>query len=87
MINFVYILKSLKNGSYYIGSTSDLKRRLVEHNAGKTKSLKHLTPFELKFSQEFKSKAEAYRVEKKLKKWKNKQIIERIIEDGVIKSV
>lgn len=31
---YTYVIKSDKNGKLYIGSTSDLKRRLVEHNGG-----------------------------------------------------
>ena len=37
---YVYFIKSFKNGSLYIGSTEDLKKRLAEHNIGKTKSTK-----------------------------------------------
>ena len=32
----VYVLTSLKDGKHYRGYTSDIKRRLKEHNAGKT---------------------------------------------------
>ncbi|HEY4513508.1 MAG TPA: GIY-YIG nuclease family protein [Candidatus Paceibacterota bacterium] len=31
---YTYILKSQKNGSLYIGSTDNLKRRFIEHNKG-----------------------------------------------------
>ncbi|MQG59424.1 MAG: hypothetical protein FI707_02945 [SAR202 cluster bacterium] len=30
----VYVLLSLTNGCYYIGSTGDLPGRLVQHNSG-----------------------------------------------------
>ncbi|MDO8728257.1 MAG: GIY-YIG nuclease family protein [bacterium] len=86
MSNFVYILQSLKNGEYYIGNTNNLTRRLDEHNSGKTKSIKNYLPFVLKFSQEYKSKSEAVKIELKLKKWKNRKIIEQIIKDKEIKS-
>lgn len=33
-MHYVYILKSLKSNHYYIGSTDNLKRRLMEHNLG-----------------------------------------------------
>ena len=32
---YTYIIKSLKNNKYYTGFTSDLKKRLREHNMGK----------------------------------------------------
>lgn len=54
---YVYVLKSLKDGKLYIGSTSDLRRRLSEHNNGKVPSTKNRAPFELRYY-------EAYFVEK-----------------------
>jgi putative endonuclease len=86
-MTFVYIIQSLKNGRYYVGHTDNVLNRLEEHNRGKTSSIKNSTPFEIKFSQKFKTKEEAIHVENKLKKWKNRNIIERIITDGVIESV
>ncbi len=84
-MNCVYILQSDKNGRYYIGSTNNLLRRLAEHNAGKTKSLFCLRPLKLVFKKEFALLKDARKVEKKLKKLKNRNIIERIIADGEIK--
>lgn len=80
----VYILKSLVNGRYYIGSTNDLERRLFEHNHGKTKSIMFSRPYELVFKQVYASITEARRVERKLKKFKSRIIIEKIIKEGFI---
>ncbi|MBI4119601.1 MAG: GIY-YIG nuclease family protein [Parcubacteria group bacterium] len=80
-MNFIYILQSGKNGKYYIGSTNNLERRLTEHNAGKTNSLYYLRPLKLVFKKEFESLAYARQVEKRLKKLKNRNILERIIAD------
>jgi putative endonuclease len=44
---FVYVLKSLSDGNFYIGYTHDLKKRLREHNEGISKSTMHRRPFEL----------------------------------------
>jgi len=41
MFYFVYVLISLKDKKFYIGYTSDLKRRIFQHNEGKTDSLKN----------------------------------------------
>ncbi|MDO8664168.1 MAG: GIY-YIG nuclease family protein [Candidatus Liptonbacteria bacterium] len=80
----VYILQSDKNGRYYIGSTNDVERRLAEHNAGKTKSLRFILPVRIVFTKEFESLKDARRAEIKLKKFKNRNIIERIISEKTI---
>jgi len=54
---FIYILQSLRDGKYYIGSTIDLKRRFNQHNSRWEHTGKSLGPFELKFSQDFKALA------------------------------
>ncbi|MDD2766635.1 MAG: GIY-YIG nuclease family protein [Candidatus Moranbacteria bacterium] len=46
---YVYVLKSTLKDYHYIGSTTDLQKRVQEHNQGKTKSIKHLIPFELQY--------------------------------------
>ena len=84
-MNYVYILQSNQNGRYYIGSTNNIKRRLREHNPGKTESLKHLLPLRLVFMQEFIKLEEARKIEKRLKRLKSRVIIERIIRDKIIK--
>lgn len=78
---FLYILQNSKNGGYYIGSTSNTERRLLEHNSGKTKSLKYLRPLKIVFKKEFPTEREAKQMELKLKKFKNKKILERIITE------
>jgi len=83
-INSVYILR-LNNGQYYLGSTSDLDKRLIEHNSGKTKGIRYKLPATLIFHQEFETIEQARQTEYKIKKMKSRKIIERIIEDGEIK--
>ncbi|PIU10620.1 hypothetical protein COT27_02210 [Candidatus Kuenenbacteria bacterium CG08_land_8_20_14_0_20_37_23] len=41
----VYILQSLKNKTYYIGSTINIEERFNEHNLGKVAATKHLRPW------------------------------------------
>ena len=56
---YVYVLKSLKDGNLYTGVTTDLRRRLREHNAGKTKSLRARRPLRLVFSETYPTKRQA----------------------------
>ena len=44
---YVYILKSDKDKNLYTGYSSDLKRRIAEHNAGKVESTKNRRPLKL----------------------------------------
>jgi putative endonuclease len=56
---FVYVLKSSIDDRLYKGLTSDIKRRLNEHNKGKTKSTRPYKPWQLVHLEEFISRAEA----------------------------
>lgn len=82
----VYILKSTICGSYYVGSASDIVRRFKEHNSGKVTSTKRWKPWDLAFFQEFPSLDKAKIIERKIKSWKRRDYIEKIIQDGFIKS-
>lgn len=64
---YVYILKSNKDGNYYIGSTFNLQNRFREHNTGKVRSTKNRIPFELTCYEAYQSKTIALRREKYLK--------------------
>ena len=63
----LYILKSLKDGDLYIGSTNNLKKRLLEHNTGKVYSTKLRRPFKLVYSELYKSETDARKREHNLK--------------------
>ena len=65
---FTYILESLtKPGERYIGHTTDLKKRLKEHNAGKCSHTSGLKPWKLKLYIAFETLIQAQRFEKYLK--------------------
>ena len=83
----VYILESLRDGRYYIGSTIDLETRLKHHLGGHTPSTKRFGEIKLVFSQQYDSLREARIIEKRLKKLKRKDYIKKIIEDGYIKMI
>ena len=83
MINmkyFVYILQSLKDRKFYIGCTSDLNKRVVEHNQGKNRSTRFRIPLVLIYSEEFDDKYLAFKREFFLKSTKGFLEKKRIIE-------
>ncbi len=82
---FVYILKGINNSRFYIGSTTDIARRVRDHKAGKVKVTRNLRPINLEFYQEYASFGLARKVESRLKRLKRKDYIKRIIKDSLIK--
>jgi len=44
---YTYIIKSKKDGKIYTGSTQDLRKRLLQHNQGKSMYTKGKGPFEI----------------------------------------
>ena len=79
----VYILQSKKNGRYYIGHTSDLSKRLSEHNNGLTYSTRNLIPWEVVFQKDFDEKGHAQHIELKIKKMKSRIFIEKLIRGEI----
>ena len=80
MFFYVYVLLSEKNGTTYIGMSSDLSKRLKDHNLGKTKSIKHKLPMKLVYYEAYQTKTIALRREIELKKnsFKKKELYDRI---------
>lgn len=64
---YVYILQSLKDKSYYTGSTFDLKKRLEKHNNGEVKYSRAHKPFILVWYSAFLRKERAIMFELYLK--------------------
>ena len=63
---YVYILKCA-NGSHYIGYTTDIERRIIEHNSGKVHFTKDKRPIKLVTFIGFTNKYKAIEFEKYLK--------------------
>ncbi len=67
MFYYVYILKSLKDSSLYIGYSADLKKRFAEHNNGKSIATKYKRPYKLIFYEAFINRIDAKHRERYLK--------------------
>ena len=74
---FVYILKSTKDNSLYIGRTNNVNRRLAEHNSGHTQATKSKRPYSLLETIECGSLAESLRLEKEYKKGYKREELKR----------
>ena len=65
----VYLLKSNKDQRFYIGCSSDIKRRFDEHKNGKVQSTKHRRPLQLIYFEAYSSEKKARVREFQLKKF------------------
>lgn len=61
---YAYILKSLKDGGFYYGSSNDLEERLKNYNSGKVKYTKGHKPYILHYKESFEIRKEAMAREK-----------------------
>lgn len=67
MMYHVYLLRSKKNGTFYIGYTNNIVRRLKEHNSGLIGYTNKYMPWEIVYYESFLSLDDAKRREKSLK--------------------
>lgn len=76
---YLYIVECV-DGTLYTGITTDLKRRISEHNSNKlgAKYTSSRRPVKLVYSKKFKSRSEASKEESLMKKLKKFQKLELI---------
>ncbi|WP_405199476.1 GIY-YIG nuclease family protein [Christiangramia sp. LLG6405-1] len=79
---YVYLL-NCKDDSYYVGMTSNLEERLLQHNSGKFQDAYTFNrrPVKLMWAQQFTDPNIALDLEKKLKGWSRKKKIALILKD------
>ncbi|MFH1315523.1 MAG: GIY-YIG nuclease family protein [Candidatus Uhrbacteria bacterium] len=79
---YVYVLKLYNRNQYYVGYTSDLKRRINEHLLNQVHSTKSMDKKpELIFYEAYRSKIDAMRRERYLKSTKGKRVIRQMLID------
>jgi len=65
---YVYIIRSISSPEQqYVGATTDLRRRLLDHDAGKSAHTSKFTPWQLVWYCAFSDKHKALAFEKYLK--------------------
>ncbi|MFC3882051.1 GIY-YIG nuclease family protein [Bacillus songklensis] len=81
--HYFYVLQC-RDGSFYAGYTTHIKRRVEKHNSGKgAKYTNSRKPVTLIFYQEFSSKSEALKAEAQFKRLRRSQKEEFLKEEGV----
>ena len=77
---WVYILYSETTGTYYKGQTKDLDARVERHNKGYEEYTRKGSPWRLVWSTSVTTRAEAVRLEKKLKNLSHDKLIQFILK-------
>ena len=75
---YVYIIRSKVDGTLYKGYTSDLDRRIREHNSGKTNYTSRKVPWELVYSEEYEVLEDALKREKYFKSAAGRRFIKKL---------
>ncbi|OGG46974.1 hypothetical protein A2671_00315, partial [Candidatus Kaiserbacteria bacterium RIFCSPHIGHO2_01_FULL_49_13] len=73
---YLYILQS-SIGSYYVGTTDSIEKRINQHNNGRVKSTKPHRPWKLIYKESYSTLSKARIRELKIKGWKSRKAIER----------
>ncbi len=78
---YMYILYSQALGRYYIGFTAGtVESRLAKHLLSRKGFTSRAKDWKIVYTEAFETKSEAMSQEKQLKKWKNKERIETLID-------
>lgn len=76
---YVYVLQSLTTEMYYVGFTSNLNRRIIEHNKGKNISTRNKGPYRVIYTEEFDDRLAAIKKERLIKSYKGGLAFKKLI--------
>jgi len=76
---FVYVLRSQSSGRLYVGHASDVTQRLGQHNHGISKSANNRGPWEFAHSEQYETRVEAVKRERKLKSGQGRKELKRLL--------
>jgi len=83
MAHYVYILKSQATGRYYVGSSANPDQRLRDHNTKPKGFTARHRPWAMVFLQDLGTKASAQAAERKIKSWKSRKMIEKVLNGEI----
>ena len=75
----VYVIQSEHDGTYYVGSTQDIEKRLERHNQGRSKYTKPKRPWKLIYSEKHPDRSCAMKRETEIKRRKDRDFIESLV--------
>ncbi len=77
----VYILRSASTNRLYVGQTSDLERRLIEHQTGVARYTRGRGPWVLVLAEQFDNRADAMRRERFLKSGQGRETLKSLLRN------
>lgn len=78
---YVYVLQSDFDDGLYIGFSSELKRRLKEHQSGRSMSTRHRGPWVLIYYESYLCEEDALGRERFFEKWSRSSIVAKAVRD------
>ncbi|PIR88042.1 MAG: endonuclease [Candidatus Harrisonbacteria bacterium CG10_big_fil_rev_8_21_14_0_10_45_28] len=75
----VYILKSEKNGKFYIGYSENITKRLRQHNRGENKSTKSGIPWKIIYIEQCENKRSSWLRERQIKSYKGGAAFKKLL--------
>lgn len=81
MFYYVCILQGIKNGNLYVGYTTNLRKRLEEHNRGLNLSTKAYIPWQLIHYEAYRNEKDVKRRKKYLKTSQGSRLLKRILKE------
>lgn len=80
-MHYVYVLQSLKDKSLYIGYTTNVKKRISEHNRKINFATKSKVPWKIIFLEVYLNSLDAKRREKYLKTNQGSRVLKRMLKE------
>ncbi len=80
---YVYVLRSRRDGNFYTGFTSDLRRRIQEHFAGESFATKSRLPFDIIYFEGHRNKKDAFARERFLKTGWGRNYLQRVLKHSL----
>ncbi|PIY97078.1 MAG: endonuclease [Candidatus Kerfeldbacteria bacterium CG_4_10_14_0_8_um_filter_42_10] len=77
---FIYVIISINYSNRYVGTTDNVEKRVMEHNAGKCRYTKGRMPWKLIYTETYNTRAEAMKREKFLKSGQGRKYLNSILK-------
>ncbi|MEX0917390.1 MAG: GIY-YIG nuclease family protein [Candidatus Paceibacterota bacterium] len=82
-MQYIYVLRSKKDGELYVGCTNNLRNRLRLHNSGSVQSTRYRLPFQLIYYEAYTNRKDAIEREQSFKTGWGKRYVKKILQNAL----